>query len=134
MWGTLRAMIRNAIRRVIPAAAAAAVLAAGCGGQPAGGVAPATVTTTPAPVPKLSADQRSYLDALEAIDPYLVKRIDRTLSRAKGVCRRADEPDMTDAKLIKYTRYMLSGGDYEMTTKEARRVIKLGERYICPNL
>jgi hypothetical protein len=84
---------------------------------------PAAPTRRRAPYPTTEQGE-TYLATIADIDPGLVIKRERALSRARGVCDRMINPPGGTVSLERYTAYMLSGGDVQITEQEAEEVIK----------
>ncbi|NBH10343.1 hypothetical protein [Amycolatopsis sp. SID8362] len=61
--------------------------------------------------------------ALSRIDPNLVAKPDRALSRAKNVCDSFDRYEGDEAKVADYTRQEFDGGSAKVDTSKAARIV-----------
>lgn len=89
--------------------------------------AASTPTHSPAPAP----GRQTYLDQLRLIDPGLVVREDRAISRAENTCLDIFEGKTGD-QLVRDVVTRLSGGGTTIDTTQARQAIKLMQKWICP--
>lgn len=80
-------------------------------------------TAEPATVPSPDAEQRRvYLKMLEMVEPGLVAKPDRAVSRGRDVCLDIRE-GKGETTILKNVRERFTGGDVEVSLTEAKRIV-----------
>jgi hypothetical protein len=110
--------------------AAAALVLAGCStAAPEPAPAPATQQSAPATAPDSAPtapptpSSDALIRALSRIDPHLVAKPDRAISRAKNVCDSFARYEGDEAKIVDYTRQEFDGGSVAVDTAKAKAIV-----------
>lgn len=99
-------------------------------------VEPSPVAETTGPPKSISTPKgqarADYLAALKAIDPGLVAKKDRAVSRGVAICRDVRDEDAETAAQKVLDRF--GDGDAELTIGAAREIVRVTQEHVCPDL